>query len=439
MWTSIANWSICVPDGERLEFFEWFRGSAYKEVLINIAGLCIKGAVNKPYPVGVLDMEYRTESISVAANSLAPFSDLRHLSDWLIEFHFESDYPSVYSLSIAFKFLLMNNPDDAFEILNYVVKKMKDINDLQPTKIILPYYKVVSICLRVLALELVRCSENDVRALINSGLGCNVTIVRAMCASAIGYLVKRDFLDKGKIDNDTMIDLVDYLKDPVEKILALSWIAYDCQVLRNQKKDNSLVVDIMEYIKKKVVENWKVLKEGSDQHLRSILKNFSGPLEGDHSGDICDILGQLVKKNIIKKQIVIEYIQVVLCEKIYNHLKGKEKYCQDVDYQFILDMVSFVTKIESENCSFLIDEIKKIINKAERQVLKPFSRSRSYTKWSNSIETLCWCGVIIANCYTRMENDLKSIKAIFDDICLAVLPYKDDFNDNVGLLHSFLK
>ena len=72
-------------------------------------------------------------------------------------------------------------------------------------------------------------------------------------------------------------------------------------------------------------------------------------------------------------------------------------------------------------------------------MLKPFARSWFYTEWNNSIETLCWCGIIIANCYTRMENDLKSIKAIFDDICLAVLPYKDDFNDNVGLLHSFLK
>jgi hypothetical protein len=360
LWTGIANLSVRIPDSDRVELFEWFEGSAYKKALIDVAGLCIKESVNKPYPVGVLDMEYRTESISIAANSLAPFNELHRLSDSLIEFHFESDYPSVYSLSIAFEFLLMNDPNDSFETLDYVVKKVKDINGLQPTKVILPYYKVVSTCLRVLALELVRRPENDAIAQINSGLGCNVTIVRAMCASAISYyLVKRGFFGEEKIDYNTMINLVDHLNHPMERIYALSWMAYDCQVLRNQNKDNSLVVDIMEYIKKKVVENWRGLGEGADQYLRPILKNFSGPLEGGHSDDICDILRKLVERGIIQNQIAAEYLKNLLYEKINNHFEGEKSYYQDVDYKFTLDMVLFLTSVAPESCSSLIGEIEK--------------------------------------------------------------------------------
>lgn len=440
LWTGIANWSVRIPDSDRVELFQWFEGSLYKKTLIDVAGLCIKGAVNKPYPVGVLDMEYRTESISVAANSLAPFSDLRRLSDSLIEFHFDSDYPSVYSLSIAFEFLLMNDPNDAFETLNYVVKKMKDINGLQPTKIILPYYKAISTCLRVLALELVRRPENDAIALIKVGFGCNVTIVRAMCASAISYyLVKRDFFGEKRIAYNTIIDLVNYIKSSVERTYALSWIAYDCQVLRNQKKDNSLVVNIMEYIKKKVVEDWEALEEGSDQHLHPILKNFSGPLEGGHSDDICDILRKLVEKSIIQNQIAAEYLKNFLYKKINNHFEGGKGYYQDVDYKFTLNMILFLTSVAPESCSSLIGEIEKIVNKAKRQIIKPFARSLFYTEWTNSIETLCWCGIIIANCYTRMENDQQKMETIFNDIFLLILPYKDDFSDNMGFLHNFLK
>lgn len=437
LWCGVSNWSVRIPDSDRVEMFAWFEGSIYKEGIINAAKLCISKAVEKPYPIGVLNMEYRTESIGVAAESLASFSHLKQLSDSLIEFYFENDYPSVYSVRIAFEVLLKHHSDSAFEVLDNVMGRVNEINGRQPTTDIAPYYKVISACLSVLAYELVECVESDDLSLIKVGLGCDVTIVRAMCASAVSYsLCSHDYPCKEQSASNTMIEVVDYLKNPEERIYALSWMAYDCQVLRNRRKDNNLATVTMKYIKKMVVENWKEIGEGS--LLRPILENFSGPFEGNHSEDLCNILEQLVENNIIDNQTAAEYIKDVLFEKIHNHLEGKKRYYQDVDYQFTLSMVSFITTIVPESCSSLIGEMQRIVKKAGRQVLKPFVRSRFYTEWSNSIEALCWCGIVISIYYSKSEKDLQLIEDIFNKIYLLVSPYEDDFNDNSGLLHSFL-
>lgn len=436
LWCGIANWSVRIPDNDRYELFKWFNESKYKKVLINIAGLCIRKAAENHYPVGVLNMDYRANSISIAQQSLEPFSKLHQFADSLIEYHFENDHPSVYSVSVAFEYLLMYSPNMAFEALDNVIHSLNKVEELS-TASKAPYYKIIATSLRVLASNLAISVLNSDFTIINTGLESGTAIIRAMCAAAIGYyLGMRDTPGK-KCDFKIVIDAIDRLKDATERIHAFSRIAYDCQVLRNQSRDNSMVPDLMEYTKKKVIENWPRLDE-CNTLLRPILKNFSGPLEGGHSEDICDVLKRLIDNEIIQIQSAVDYIKTVICEKITSHLENKKSYYEDVDLPFTNDALLLLTTVAPDKCSDLIEEISRIINRAARKVIKPFSRTRDYKEWSDSIEVLCWCGIVLSNLYICKKNDLKRIENIFNDVYQTVIPYKDDINDNYRLLSNFL-
>lgn len=438
LWCGIANWSVRIMDNDRNELFGWLNGSVYREAIINTAELCIREAAAENYPVGVLRMEYNVDSISIAQQCLSPFNHLYWLANSLIEYHYESDYPLVYSVNMAFEYLLAYAPDRAFKALDNVFENVSKMDCMLPTADMAPYFKIISTSLRILANKLMMHVLYSRFPLIRAGLESKITVVRAMCAVAVGrFLMRRDVSNK-EIGIDKVIDILDSLRDSVERIYAISWIGYKYQVLRNQGQDNSLVSGMMEYIKKKFIENWPGGNE-DDVFLRSTLKNLSGPQEGNKSEDIFDILKRLVENNKIQVQTAVRYIRMLLCEKIRNHLEGELKYYGVVDEPFTHDAVMWLTEVAPGNCNDLIDELDEIVQRAIRIFTRPFARSMDYSKWSNSIEALCWSGIVISHFYKITGSDFTNIQDIYSRIYHLILPYKDEFTDNSGLFRLFFE
>lgn len=436
LWCGIANWSVRIMDDERNQIFKWFHNSKYRSDFISVAELCISEGVELDYPIGVKNMECSVGCINIGKQSILPFEKMRHISNWLLEHHYEQDYPLSYSVNMAFHYLMRFATETAYKALESIIYFVKKADHSKLIDDMLPYYKLISISLREVALNLSECYIKADFSKLNTGLKSNITIVRAMHVIIISqYLNSKDNLNKN-IDIYEVVDKLIFLESSRERIVAYSWLAYYCQVLRNQMRNNGIHSDLMGYLKKKIVDEW-ILDFNDGEFLRLILKNLSGPIEGSHSDDIFELLETLVKQSKISQQKATDYIKQVLLEKINNHLDGKKQIYMEVDILFTYNSIICFMNISSEEIDDLINNIMGIAKRAKRQLIKPFIKSKSYSKWRYSIEVLCWCGIsfaqINANIQPKKECLIKELK----EIQQILSPHLEDFNDNLGLLQRF--
>lgn len=300
----------------------------------------------------------------------------------------------------------------------------------------MPYYKVISIALRDIALNLSSDYYKIVSPQVDIGLKSNVTIIKAMYFTAIIQSLNYRGKLKEDIDIYEVLDRLNVLENSYERINAYSWIAYDCQVMRNQVNDSKVYSDLMSYLKKKVDDEW-ISNSEDDTFLRSILKNFSGPIEGAHSSDIFEILELLIRENKISQQNMTNYMRQVLLVKMKNHMDGSKSIYMDVDINFTYDSIIYSFIISPKIIDVLVSDIMKISKQAKRKLMKLFTRSRSYQEWKNSIEVLCWCGIILHQINTNSQSESDYLNDELNDIKQKLIPHIEDFNDNHGLLHKF--
>lgn len=436
LWCGIANWSVRIMDDSRNEMFDWFNQSKYRSDFISVTELFIREGVELDYPLGVKNMECSAECIGIGKQSILPFDKMRGISSSLLDHHYGHDYPVNYSVNMAFHYLMRFAPEAAYEALGSTIDFVSKMDHRKPTADMLPYYKVISVSLRDVALNL---SRNYIKAdfsKLSTGLKSNVAIIRAMHVITISqYLNNRDNLDKD-IDIYEIVDRLKLLENPSERIYAYSWVAYDCQVLRNRMRDYQVHSDLMGYLKKKVVNEWS-LDSDDDKFLRSILKNFSGPIEGDHSNDIFDVLDLLVKESKVSQQNATGYIRQVLLEKMNSHMDGIKSIYTEVDIPFTYNSIICFINISSEKIDELVNDVMKIAKKAKRQLMKPFARSKSYSEWKDSIEVLCWCGIAIAQINVRLQSEKEYLVEELKEIQQILLPHIEDFNDDLMLVQRF--
>lgn len=438
LWCGIANWSVRIMDDSRNEMFDWFNQSKCRSDFISVTELCIREGVELDYPLGVKNMECSAECIGIGKQSILPFEKMRGISSSLLDHHYRHDYPVNYSLNMAFHYLMRFAPVAAYEVLGSTIDFVSKMDDKKPTPDMMPYYKVITTSLYGVALNLSRKYIRADFSQIDIGLKSNVAIIRAMYVIIISkYLNSRDNLDK---DNDIfeVVDRLNFLESPCEKIYAYSWVAYDCQVLRNRMRVNQVRSDLMDYLKKKIVDEWSLDSE-DEKFLRSILKNLSGPTEGDHSNDTFEILELLVKQNKISQQKAADYIRQVLLEKMNNHMDGIKSIYTEVDIPFTYNSIICFINIASEKIDELVNDVMKIAKKAKRQLMKPFARSKSYSEWKDSIEVLCWCGIAIAQINVHLQSEKEYIVEELKEIQQILLPHIEDFNDDLTLVQRFLK
>lgn len=438
LWCGIANWSVRIMDDSRNEMFDWFNQSKCRSDFISVTKLCIRKGVELDYPLGVKNMECSAECIGIGKQSILPFEKMRGISSSLLDHHYGHDYPVNYSLNMAFHYLMRFAPEAAYEVLGSTIDFVSKMDHKKPTADMMPYYKVIATSLYGVALNLSRKYIRADFSQIDIGLKSNVAIIRAMYVIIISqYLNSRDNLDKD-IDIFEVVDRLNFLESPCERIYAYSWVAYDCQVLRNRMRDNQVCSDLMDYLKKKIVDEWSLDSE-DEKFLRSILKNFSGPTEGDHSNDIFEILELLVKQSKISQQKAADYIRQLLLEKINNHIDGIKSIYTEVDIPFTYNSIICFSNISSEKIDELVNDVLKIAKKAKRQLMKPFARSKSYSEWKDSIEVLCWCGIAIAQINVHLQSEKEYIVEELKEIQQILLPHIEDFNDDLKLLQIFRK
>lgn len=436
LWCGIANWSVRIMDDSRNEMFDWFNNSMYRSDFISVTKLCIREGVGLDYPLGVKDMECSAECIGISKQSILPFGKMRDISSYLLDYHYEYDYPVNYSLNMAFRYLMRFAPEAAYELLGSTIDFVSQMDHKKLTAEMMPYYKVIATSLYGVVLNLSCKYIRGDFSQIDIGLKSNVAIIRAMYVIIISqYLNSRDNLDND-IDIFEVVDRLNFLESPCERIYAYSWVAYDSQVLRNRMKDNQVSSNLMDYLKKKIVDEWALDSE-DENFLRSILKNFSGPIEGDHSIDTFEILERLVKQSKISKQKAIDYIGQVLLEKINNHIDGIKRIYMEVDIPFTYNSIIGFINISSEKIDNLVNDIMDIAKRAKRQLMKPFARSKSYSEWNDSIEILCWCGMVIAEINGNLQSKKEYLVEELNEIQQILLPHIEDFNDNLMLLELF--
>lgn len=436
LWCGIANWSVRIMDDSRNEMFDWFNNSKYRSDFISVTELYIHEVVELDYPLGVKNMECSAECIGIGKQSILPFEKMRGISSSLLDHHYRHDYPVNYSVNMAFHYLMRFAPETAYEALGSTIDFVSKMDHRKPTADMLPYYKLISVSLRDVALNLSRNYIKVDFSKLNTGLKSNVTIVRAMHVIIISqYLNSRDNLDKN-IDIFEVVNRLNFLESPCERIYAYSWVAYYCQVLRNKMRDNQVRSDLMDYLKKKIVDEWSLDFE-DEKFLRSILINLSGPTEGDHSNDIFEILEILVKQSKISQQKATDYIRQVLLEKMNNHMDGIKSIYTEVDIPFTYNSIICFINISSEKIDNLVNDIMNIAKRAKRQLMKPFARSKSYSEWKDSIEALCWCGISIAQINGHLQSKKEYLVEELKEIQQILLPYIEDFNDDLTLVQRF--
>ena len=228
LWCGIANWSVRIMDDSRNEMFDWFNNSKYRSDFISVTELYIHEVVELDYPLGVKNMECSAECIGIGKQSILPFEKMRGISNSLLDHHYRHDYPVNYSVNMAFHYLMQFAPETAYEALGSTIDFVSKMDHRKPTADMLPYYKLISVSLRDVALNLSRNYIKVDFSKLNTGLKSNVTIVRAMHVIIISqYLNSRDNLDKN-IDIFEVVNRLNFLESPCERIYAYSWVAYYC-------------------------------------------------------------------------------------------------------------------------------------------------------------------------------------------------------------------
>ncbi|WP_148206863.1 VPA1262 family protein [Natranaerobius thermophilus] len=435
LWCGIANWVVRISDNDREKIFNWLNELDYREALTKVTKSCILESIEREFPIGVQNLKCNNENISIARNSFLPFTNMGEFAKSMLEYHF-GRYHSIYSVSMAFEYLLSYNPEEAIDVLTRVIEKAKEKEGTVPTVDLAPCYIVISNCLNELSTKLsADMIRNDFRFL-RIGLQAEADVIRALSAAAISsYIVEgqRKLSDYGNEWVEALYYL-DCLKEPMEKVHSLAWVAYECQVLRNQKNDGSPLNDTMEHIKKKTVELWPEEFEDNTE-FRLIMKKFSGPIEGSYSKDLCDVLKQLVESNKVSAEMVGDYIIKVLKEKISTHLEDGDKYYPPVDSVFTYNVILCFCEISPQKASELEGVLNTLINQSKRVLIRPFIKTRKYEKWKNSIETLCWCGTALL----WLDNENNNVKETYLNIYSLLQQYVDDFDDSCGLYNMFKK
>lgn len=432
LWCGIANWSVRMMDESRNEMFDWFSQSKYRDDFIFVTTLCIREGVELDYPLGVKNMECSAECIGIGKQSILPFEKMRDISSSLLNYQYGNDYPVNYSLKMAFHYLMRFAPETAYEVLGSTIDFVSKMDHKKPTTDMMPYYKMIAILVNVIAFNYNR----DNLSQLDIGLKSDIAIVRAMHSIIISqYLNSRDNLDND-IDIFEVVDRIKFLESPIEKIFVYSWIAYDCQVLRNRVRDNEIQSNLIDYLKMKVSDEW-FLNSEHEKFLRLILKNFSGPIEGDHSNDIFEIIELLVKQSKISQQNATDYIRQVLLEKMDNHMKGIKRIYTKVDIPFTYNSIKYFVSISSEKTEDLANCITKIAKSAKRKLMKPFAKSKSYSEWNRSIEVFCWCGIAITQINIHLKSENGFLVGELKEIYQMLLLEAEDFNDDLMLLKNF--
>ncbi|OWZ83367.1 VPA1262 family protein [Natranaerobius trueperi] len=435
LWCGIANWSVRIPGHDRKKIFNWLNELDYREALTNVTKFCILESIEREFPIGVQNLRCDNENISIARNSFLPFTNMGQFAKSMLEYHF-GRYHYIYSVSIAFKYLLSYNSEEAIDVLTRVIEQAKEKEGAVPTVDLAPCYIVISNCVNELSIKLSADMNHNEFRFLKIALQAEADVIRALSVAAISsYIVggQRKLRDYGNEWVEALY-YFDYLKDPMEKVHSLAWVAYECQVLRNQKNESSLLADKMEHIKKKTVEHFQEGFE-DDTEFRSIMKKFSGPIEGSHSEDLCDVLKQLVECNKVSVEMAGDYIIKVLKEKVSTHLEYGNKYSLPVDSPFTYNVILCFCEISPQKASELEGELNTLINQAKRVLIEPFIKTRKYEKWKSSIETLCWCGAALL----WLDNEKNNVKETFLNIYSLLQQHVDDFDDSFGLYDMFKK
>lgn len=436
LWSGIANWSVRIMDKHRIEMFDWFNQSKFRSSFISVAEQFVFKSVELDYPLGLKNMECNAECISIAKQSTLPFEKMRRFASSMINHHYLRDYPVNYSVSMTFYYLNQYSPETAYEVLSSLIELVINMDQKKSTGYMMPYYKVISISLHDIALNLSNKSMKADFSQLYIGMKSNSAIIRAMYVISISKCLTNRGRLKKDVDIYEMVDKLNFLESPIERIYAYSWIAYDCQILRNRTKDYQVYSDLMDYIKKKFVSEVYLAKY-DNKILRSLLKNFSGPMEGDHSKDIFEVLELLVEKNKIFQRNATDYIRKVLLEKMNDHMEGTKSIYTEADIPFTYNSIIFFVKISSEKIDELVNDIIKTSNKAKRRLMKPFARSKSYSEWKKSIEVLCWCGIAISQINIHIQLEKENVVNELSEIRNILLQHIEDFDDDLGLVKMF--
>lgn len=436
LWCGIANWSVQIMDDNKNEMFDWFNNSYYRNDFISVTERYIREAVELEYPLGIKNMECSAECISIGKQSILPFEKMRDISSSLLDCYYVHDYPVNYSVKMALYYLVRFDPETVYEVLGLTINFVSKMDHVKITTDMLPYYKMIYLSLLEVASNLSRNYTKSDFSKLNTGLNSNVTIIRAMHVIIITKcLNSRDNPDKS-MDIFEAVNKLEFLKNPCERIYSYSWIAYYCQVPRNKMRNNKNHYNLMDCIKKNIVDEWSLDFE-DENFLKSILMNFCGPTEGDHSNDIFDILEILVKQCKVSKQKAIDYIQQALLEKINCHMDGKKRIYMEVDIPFTYNSIICFIKISPQKIDNLVNDIMKVADRAEKLLSNPFLRSKGYSEWKCSIETLCWCGISIIQINDNLQFKKEKLSNILKEIEQRLSLYREVFYDNNMLIKKF--
>lgn len=385
LWESFSFWLANVVDSEKYLFkvCDYAGNNLVNRIssyLLNPSGLNIE-TINEAKELEVLKKIHFMYS---------NFNESLYDAHLLLDGHYANRLLGQYHLRYATKAIIYLQPSQTVNILEalYVNKEQQKRQNIV----------VAAYLLDELIIHLLFYSDHD---LILPLLLSNVPSLRALGSQAKWFHIK-------DITKDPTLSVYDLTElDKTERIFAYSEWIYHLRVNANRKGNESLEIKNVRISLYELIRvNWN--DNLSKCEKKAILHRLCGPSAGSWATDIyLDLMLYLVQDKKISNDKAILFWVNLLLEKIEGSKNKNVSFNAPTDSSLTELCASILPNLSEESWNSIVKQIRKQINKCNREIRRSFEKSINFRNWNNTKKQGLWIKTFLELVY-EASNDEKS-------------------------------
>lgn len=385
LWESFSFWLANIIDCEKYlykvcDYAGFTLGGRILSYLINPSNLFIEENT-KSQEITVLQKNYFLN---------CNFKESLYDAYLSLDGYYDNRLYGYYHLQYATKGILYLQP-------SLIVNTLEELHGRQE------YQKGKTFIIRAYLLDglLIHLLFRSSHDLINSLLLSKVPSLRGLGSQAKWFQIS----DVENSSSITLYDLPELSNN--ERILAYSEWVYHLRVKANRMGiESQEIKDVRISIYEQIQKNWPNNLSKSDEV--DILRRLCGPSAGDWSKDIYyDLMLRLVQdKKVTSDNAILFWINLFL-GKIEEGKDNRVSFYAPTDIPLTKLCARILPDLSEESWEGKIKQIRKLINKCNREIRRPFEKSNNFNNWNNVKKQGLWLKAFLELAY-KDANDRKS-------------------------------
>ena len=399
LWCGVTNWMVrlSVEEDDKSEISIHLFKQEYASAVAMICKEVIEKCHLNDFPLGYKDQNI-TNSYSL---TLSQQIDLPIIDSLPVAFYMHNlspfrEYPYNYTISESNRILLKLNPDVSVELIEKAIAIIRDKRSEESKVTEDAIIKTYNLLLEELKQWLIHNIRNDkLIKVITAYLISGEAFIRSMAVSSIGWYLYVDRKSFNLNECKPLIEEIEKIKDRKEVVESYIWLLSKCNFkLREDNGNLSFYKALEKELIYQIVACWE--KDCFNDSLRKSLvcllieSNSKGALEQTNG-----LFKQLADKGKICFDEYLDIIHNLLLDKLELHSKDKYHYYDPVDKPFSEQAIQLL-KTSDKHIRSIFVRICKLYNESFMTLNKFLVKSRYYSEWSRSLESLYWIGHILA-------------------------------------------